>query len=442
MKAGLLTIAALSALAVAQPHRPGHRHLHGKREVVTETVMATATAPHAVVYVDGNGNPMYTSYDNGRKYSHPTPNSHARPWAEENTSAAPEETTEAAPAPEPTSETSNYVAPAPEPTSETSSYVAPAPEPTSETSSYVAPAPEPTSETSSDVAPSPTTEAPAPSSTTSETSAAPAPTTTSTNSGSSGLSITYSPYNSDNSCKDQDQINMDMAQLSGYSMVRTYGTDCNQTATILNAARANGMKLFAGIYDISNVNSEIDNIVDATNGDWSDIHTIAVGNEGVNNGQYSVDDVVSALGAARSKLSAVGYSGPIVTVDTFVAMIANPQLCQASDYAAANCHAFFDGTITAQDAGKFVVAQAQRVSEACGGMNTMITESGWPSQGESNGVAVPSEENQKAAISSLKDAFSDNLILFTAYNDMWKQNNAGTYGAEQYWGMYGNAPSD
>ncbi|RMY24767.1 hypothetical protein D0865_16374, partial [Hortaea werneckii] len=64
---------------------------------------------------------------------------------------------------------------------------------------------------------------------------------------------------------------------------------------------------------------------------------------------------------------------------------------------------------------------------------TWITESGWPTQGESNGAAVPGTANQRAAIDSLKSAFSGNLILFTAYNDMWKSNNAGTYGAEQFW---------
>ncbi|KAK4946877.1 Cell surface mannoprotein mp65, partial [Elasticomyces elasticus] len=125
----------------------------------------------------------------------------------------------------------------------------------------------------------------------------------------------------------------------------------------------------------------------------------------------------------------------IVTVDTFVAIIANPELCRASDYAAANCHAFFDGGVTAQGAGAFVLSQAQAVSKACGGKNTVITESGWPSQGNANGAAVPSLSNQKDAINSLKSHFSSNMVLFTAFNDMWKKNNAGTFGAEQYWGI-------
>ena len=393
MKAGLLSVAGLSALAVAQPHGQAHRHLHKKDVVVTETQMATATAPRAVVYVDANGNQLYTSWG-GDSNTQPTQ--------------------------------------APEPYS--------APEEEEETTS--SPAPQPTPET---------TEAPAPSYAEPTTSAAPAPTSTSSGSDSSegsdssidasGYSIVYSPYNADGTCKDQSQVDMDFEQISGYSMVRTYGTDCNQTATVLTAARAHDMKLFAGIFDISNIDGEVSNIIDATNGDFSNIHTISVGNELVNNGQYSASDVVSAMNNARGQLSGAGYNGNIVTVDTFVAMIANPELCEASDYAAANCHAFFDGGVSAEGAGDFVLSQAQQVSKACGGKNTWITESGWPTQGESNGAAVPGTANQRAAIDSLKSAFSGNLILFTAYNDMWKSNNAGTYGAEQFWGMYGNAPS-
>ena len=417
MKAGLLSFAGLSALAVAQPHRQDHRHLHKKDvvyDVVTETEMATATAPNAVVYVDHHGAPMWTSWG-GRPDSYPT-----------EAPAAPEEPTDYAPAPEPTSESSSYVAPAPTTTE--------APAPSSYAEETQAPAPSSYSEE---------TQAPAPSSSAEETSSsAPAPTSApDSGSGHAGISITYSPYNADGTCKDQDQVNMDFEQINGYGMVRTYGTDCNQTATVLNAASAKGMKLFAGIFDINDVSGGVSDIIDATNGDWSSIHTVSVGNEGVNNGQYSVDQVVSALNSARGQLSSAGYNGNVVTVDTFVAMIANPQLCEASDYAAANCHAFFDGGVTAEEAGDFVVSQAQRVSEACGGKNTMITESGWPSQGESNDKAVPSEENQRAAISSLKGAFSDNLILFNAFNDQWKSDNSGTFGAEKFWGMYGNAPS-
>ncbi|KAK0290284.1 Cell surface mannoprotein mp65 [Friedmanniomyces endolithicus] len=376
MKAGLLFVAGIAA-AAAHPRR--HQHPVKRQatdfNVVTVVDTVTAVEPSVIVYVDGDGRAVSTSFFG-------------------------------APATTPT-DTPNSVAP----------------------STYA----QPTAESSSDAAPTP-----APSS---ALSSAPAPTSSSAPGADfSGYTLSYSPYNSEDSCKSQDQVNSDFNVISGYGMIRIYGTDCDQTATVLTAVKAKGMKLFAGVYDVNNVNAEVQQIVNAANGDWSNFHTVSIGNEGVNNGAYSVDQVVSAIGTARSTLQAAGYTGKVVTVDTFVAMIANPQLCQASDYAAANCHPFFDGGVSAEDAGQFVLGQAQRVSEACGGKETMITETGWPSDGETNGKAVPSQDNQVAAVNSIRTAFSNNVVLFSAFNDKWKQNNPGTFGAEHYWGIYGDAP--
>ncbi|KAM3418106.1 hypothetical protein BST61_g6311 [Cercospora zeina] len=253
--------------------------------------------------------------------------------------------------------------------------------------------------------------------------------------GGEGQGIVYSPYNNDKTCKTQDQVTADFEKLDGYSLVRIYGCDCNQVVTVRNAATAKGMKIFLGIFDLTLVSTNVQQIVAAANGDWSWVDTVSVGNELVNNGAASVGDVVNAVNTARSLLRAAGYQGPVVTVDTFVAIIANPQLCQASDYAAANCHAFFDGGKTADQAADFVADQAQRVQQACGGKRTVITESGWPWQGASNGVAVPSKQNQATVISGLKSKFQKDIFLFTAFDDLWKDNFSGSHGAECYWGF-------
>ncbi|GMG56393.1 unnamed protein product [Ambrosiozyma monospora] len=65
----------------------------------------------------------------------------------------------------------------------------------------------------------------------------------------------------------------------------------------------------------------------------------------------------------------------------------------------------------------------------------MITETGWPTQGENDGTCVPSKANQLAAIQSIIEAgLADQVFMFTTYNDPWK--DAGAYGVEQYWGIY------
>ncbi|CAK4033617.1 glycoside hydrolase family 17 [Lecanosticta acicola] len=253
-------------------------------------------------------------------------------------------------------------------------------------------------------------------------------------SGASGLGIAYSPYRADGTCKDSSEVKSDFEKINGYGMVRLYGTDCHQTANVLAAAKPKNMKIMAGIFDINNVADEAQCIIEAAKNDWDSIHTVSVGNELVNQGTPA-GTVVAAIGTARDVLQGAGYNGNVVTVDTFVAMIANPSICEASDYAAANCHAFFDGGRTAEQAGPFVKEQAERVKNACGGKKTVITESGWPWKGESNGVAVADKQNQGVAIQSLKDNFSKNLVLFTAFDDLWKKDSGDTYGCEKYYGI-------
>lgn len=204
------------------------------------------------------------------------------------------------------------------------------------------------------------------------------------------------------------------------------------------------MKVFGGVYDLSNFPASLESFNQAATRpdgqkDWSIFHTIAVGNELVNSGMAAPEDVIHAVGQARSILRGQGYQGPVVTVDTFSVLLKHPELCKVSDYCAANCHAFFDATGQAYNAGPYALEQAHSVSQAAGGKHTMITESGWPHAGRSNGAAVPSPENQRVAVESLRKSFanrSDDLVLFTAFDDLWKDDNQWTFSAERFWGIH------
>lgn len=398
MKAGLISIAALSAVVAAQPQHGAHRHRHAKKDapVAYVTEVATVTAPTKMVWVDQYGNTISADWPGATEA--PAAPAPAAPASYDN---KPQE--QAPPAPAAYEAPSSYEAPAPVATPSSSKVE----QQQSAPSSYSAP---------------------------------------SGSSEGSSYGITYSPYNSDQSCKTSDQISKDLATLDGYGMIRMYGTDCDQAGPIIGAAKSKGWKVFAGLFNIKDVESQVAQLKTAVQnnagGDWSIIDTVSVGNEGVNNGQYSVGDVKAAVDATKACLPSE-YKGDVVTVDTFIAVINNPELCSVGDYTAVNCHAFFDGGVTAEKSGQWVLEQAQRVSQACGNADrkVVITEAGWPSSGSTNGKAVPSKDNQAAAVKDLKSAFTSNLILFTAFNDYWKQNSAATFGVEQYWGIYGDCPS-
>jgi exo-beta-1,3-glucanase (GH17 family) len=254
----------------------------------------------------------------------------------------------------------------------------------------------------------------------------------------SGFGINWSPYNADTSCKSQEQANFEFAQLAGagFSMVRIYGVDCNQVAMTIAAVAQYNMTIFAGLVNLDNLASNLDSIITHVGSKWHMIDTVSIGNELVNNG-LDPGVVVAALDTARGILNPAGYAGRIVTVDVFDQFFNHPELCQASDYCAANCHAFFDNQITADKAGEYVSQTFALIAQAIPGKEIMITESGWPWAGAPNGVAVPSVANQQTAIGSLRAAFANspgNLILFDSYDAMWKQ--PGPFGVEQFFGIY------
>ncbi|WEW60600.1 Cell surface mannoprotein mp65 [Emydomyces testavorans] len=253
-----------------------------------------------------------------------------------------------------------------------------------------------------------------------------------------GMGICYSPYTAAGTCKPQNEIDSDLARLKKYSTIRSYGVDCNQVSMILSAAKQNGLKLFAGIYDLNNLDGDLQIVIRSAKHSWSDIAAIAIGNELVLKVRNSPDQVVDAIHKARGILRSAGYHGPVVTVDTSGVLIQHPQLCHASDFCAANAHAFFSSSTSAHDAGHFTRKQADMVSAAAGGKMTVIVEAGWPSAGRSNGKAVPTDQNQEIAVRSLRDSFKDrdgHLFLFSAFNDKWKKDFDGSFGAEQFWGI-------
>ncbi|MCJ1312164.1 hypothetical protein MMC25_005838 [Agyrium rufum] len=441
MKAGAFIFAASALLqsAVAQPHGNRQVHQHHRREadgvVVTKYDFVTVDAESVVVYVDEHGKPVYTS----TVYAHqPAPTS-ASLSASSSSSSSASVSVSSASSSFASSSSSSSTTPG-----TTSNSATPTPTPTSTSSSTPPPPPSSTSTPP----PSPTTTSippPPPSSTSAAASPSVAPVAQKVQSSSGGAGfgngVTYSPYNSDQTCKTQSQVAQDVAMLTGYDVIRLYGTDCDQVANVVSALSGTSTRIVAGLFDLNSVADEVSTLSDAVDGNWDIIHTVSVGNEAVSKGA-SVGQVTGAVSQARSALRTAGFKGPVVTVDTCMVVLANIALCEASDYCAMNCHPFFDPNTSASGAGDFVLDYVQKVSSAAGGKMTVVTETGWPHKGDPNGDAVPSPENQQTAISSLQSAFSSNMILFSTFDRPWAADFQGSYNAEKFWGFKGKCPSD
>lgn len=256
-----------------------------------------------------------------------------------------------------------------------------------------------------------------------------------------GAGITYSPYTKSGLCKSSSQVADDIAKLLGFGIIRLYSVDCSGIQNVIAAMNSN-QQLFLGIWDINNVNTDLPSmaqqVMTGSRG-WGAVHTVAIGNEVVNSGRGTPAQVASAVNAAKSwfQSNAPNYSGPIVMVDTLAAVMANPQLmCDIGDYLAVNCHPYFSG-VEASTSGPWLKSQVSQLQQTCGGnRNILVTESGWPTFGNTVGQAVPSVQNQLLSIQSLGDTMGSLVIMFTMYNDYWKA--PGPWNVEQHWGIFGD----
>lgn len=255
-----------------------------------------------------------------------------------------------------------------------------------------------------------------------------------------GAGITYSPYTKSGDCKTASEVKLDIEMLSDYGIIRLYSVDCLGIENVV-AAISLSQKLFLGVWDITALSTDLPSmatqVLTGLRG-WDAVHTVAIGNEVVDSGRGTVAEVTSAMTTARAwfKANASDYSGYIVAVDTLSITLLDTLLCDISDYIAVNCHPYFAG-VEASTSGTWLESQVASLKLACGNSkNILITESGWPTYGDTVGSAVPSVANQLLAIESLGKTMGDNVIMFTTYNDYWK--DPGLYNVEQHWGIYGD----
>lgn len=261
------------------------------------------------------------------------------------------------------------------------------------------------------------------------------------------MGVTYDPFTGaqgSTRCKTEQEIASEFDKMKDYKSVRIYGMGCDIIPLAMKNVIKNGQKLMAGAYlstrgtgeDLGQVIQTLKSAVDEhAGGNWDVVQLFSVSNERVNDHDMTASAVVDAINRARGQLRGLGYNGPVGAVETVPATIDNPAICEASDVVMVNCHAFFDVNTVAEDAGPFVKSEIERVKSACNSKRVVVTESGWPHQGDPNGEAVPSPENQRKALDSIRSTFDSDIFIHNAFDSTWKSDWASSFNAERFWGV-------
>lgn len=198
-------------------------------------------------------------------------------------------------------------------------------------------------------------------------------------------------------------------------------------------ARDFGLKTLAGAWlgkDKALNEKEIAGLIELAENGYVDV--AAVGNEVLYRNDLSEEELLEYIRRVKDALPnvEVGY------VDAYYEFAVHPKITEICDVVLANCYPYWEGCHI--DYSLVYMKQMYRQAlEAARDKKVIITETGWPSQGESLKDAQPSMDNaMKYFINAQHWSAADNIEMFyfSSFDEAWKVGAEGDVGA--YWGLW------
>ena len=175
---------------------------------------------------------------------------------------------------------------------------------------------------------------------------------------------------------------------------------------------------------------EIENLISLAKEGLVDI--ASVGNEVLYRNDLSKEELRYFIQHVKNEIPGI----PVGYVDAYYEFVQNPDITAMCDVILSNCYPFWEGT-DFKYALPHMQQMYQQAKMAGNGKPVIITETGWPSKGESFGGAKPSYENAlKYFINTQLWAMDENIgvFYFSSFDESWKVGAEGEVGA--YWGIW------
>ncbi len=231
----------------------------------------------------------------------------------------------------------------------------------------------------------------------------------------------------------EDQIRRRMEIIAPYTKwVRSFScTEGNEL--IPKVAKEFGIKTLVGgwLGDDLEINTrEIEGLIKL--GQQGLVDIAAVGNEVLYRGDLSLEELLDHLKHVKSQLPHI----PIGYVDAYYEFTNHPELVELSDVVLCNCYPFWEGC-PIEHSLDYMRQMYYQAYGAANGKQVIITETGWPSQGETLKGSVPSAEAAKKYFinTQLWSADADvDVFYFSSFDESWKVGAEGEVGA--YWGIW------
>jgi exo-beta-1,3-glucanase (GH17 family) len=232
----------------------------------------------------------------------------------------------------------------------------------------------------------------------------------------------------------EEQVRRRMKIIAPYTRwVRSFScTEGNEFIPII--AKEYGIKTLVGAWlgDDNELNErEIEGLIKLSNEGYVDI--AAVGNEVMYRKDLTEDELLENIMRVRESIPT---SIPVSYVDAYYEFTIKPRITEACDVILTNCYPFWEGCSFEYSLGHMKQMYHQAI-HASNGKKVIITETGWPSQGESFKDSHPSKENAlKYFLNTQSWSQQEDIPIFyfSSFDESWKVGAEGEVGA--YWGIW------
>lgn len=158
----------------------------------------------------------------------------------------------------------------------------------------------------------------------------------------------------------------------------------------------------------------------------------AVGNEVMYRKDLSEGELLEFIQRVKAAIPNI----PVGYVDAYYEFSHRPKITEACDVILCNCYPFWEGC-PFEHSLAHMQQMYQQAKQAGNGKKVIITETGWPSQGENTKGAIPSMQASRDYFinTQLWSANEDiPVFYFSSFDESWKVGAEGTVGA--YWGIW------
>lgn len=158
---------------------------------------------------------------------------------------------------------------------------------------------------------------------------------------------------------------------------------------------------------------------------------LAVGSEALLRGDVSKERLIAYINQVKQ-----GVTLPVTTAEPWRVWLDNPDLANAVDLIFLNVYGYWDEQ-PVENAVAYVFQRYNEIKSKYPNKRVVISETGWPSDGESRGAAAPSLANQRRFVQEfIVKAAEQNAdtFLFAAFDENWKRRPGAE--VEAHWGYY------